>query len=252
MDWAGWLLGAAGAYLLGAVPFGVLIGRIHGVDIREHGSRNIGATNVGRVLGRRWGILCFLLDAAKGAVPVAITGWIGGTLGRSAAEIGAGALGWWLLVAAAALAGHMASPFIGFKGGKGVATGFGALVAFWPLLGIPALAAFAIWIVMVLAVRMVSAASIVAALSLPVSAAVACGLTRDSAPVIAAAAVLSLLVVLRHRANIGRILRGVEPRIGGARRREDSSLQAPTGSPTAAGEGADGGRFGHNGGDVRA
>ena len=135
------------AYLVGAIPFGVLLGQLHGIDIREHGSRNIGATNVGRVLGRRWGILCFVLDALKGALPVLAAGATAGILGASAETVGAATLGWWLLVVAAALLGHMWSPFLKFTGGKGVATGFGALAAFWPLLAWPAFVAFGVWLV---------------------------------------------------------------------------------------------------------
>lgn len=231
MHWPGWLACAAGAYLLGSVPFGVLIGLMRGIDVREHGSRNIGATNVGRVLGRGWGYLCFVLDAAKGAVPVLVAGVIGDTLGRPVSELGAAALIGWLLVAAAALAGHMASVFLGFRGGKGVATGFGALVAFWPLLGVPALVAFGVWLVVLSVTRIVSLSSMVAALLLPVGAAVSAGVSRDSAPILVAAVLLALLVLVRHRANIGRLLRGEEPRVG----------RAPSS-----------GAIGHNDPDVRA
>ncbi|MBM4112343.1 MAG: glycerol-3-phosphate 1-O-acyltransferase PlsY [Phycisphaerae bacterium] len=219
MHWSGWAACALVAYLLGSIPFGVLLGQWRGVDVREHGSRNIGATNVGRVLGRRWGYLCFLLDAAKGAVPVAAAGELGGTLGRSADELGSSALLAWLAVPAAALAGHMASPFLGFKGGKGVATGFGALVGFWPLLAFPALAAIGVWIVVLAVGRIVSLASIVAALSLPIGVLVAGGVSSESWPLVAAASVLALLVVIRHRSNLSRLLRGQEPRIGAATRR---------------------------------
>lgn len=230
MNWLGWIGCALAAYLLGSIPFGVLIGVLHGVDIREHGSRNIGATNVGRVVGRGWGYLCFLLDAAKGALPVATAGALASTLGKSAEELGAATLWWWLLVAAAALMGHMASPFLGFRGGKGVATGFGALLAIWPLLGIPALIALGIWVLLVLTFRFVSLASMVAALSLPASAAIFAGLSADATPLLIATVLLSLLVVIRHRANIGRLLRGEEPRVG-------------RGAPRSA--------IGHNGADVR-
>jgi len=214
MHSAGWLAFAAGGYLIGSIPFGVIIGRLHGVDVRQHGSRNIGATNVGRVLGRRWGLVCFALDSAKGAVPVLLAGVLGGTIGRGPGEVDATTLGWWLLVAAAALVGHMFSPFIGFRGGKGVATGFGALLAYWPLLGASALIALFTWIMVLAISRFVSLASIVAALSLPVSVLALWGSSAELRPIVAASAALALLVVVRHRTNIARLLRGEEPRIG--------------------------------------
>jgi len=228
MSSTGWIVCAVAAWLVGSIPFGVVIGRAHGVDIRAHGSRNIGATNVGRVLGRKWGFLCFALDALKGAVPVAVAGYLGGVIGRTANEVGAAMLGWWLLVVAAAVVGHMWSPFIGFKGGKGVATGFGALVGFWPLLAWPALVALAIWLLVLRLSRMISLASMIAALSLPVST-ILFSMLRPAAdgatagpvaawtaawPIVVATALLAALVVVRHRANLGRILRGEEPRVG--------------------------------------
>jgi len=226
MNTAGWLACAAAAYFVGSIPFGVLLGRLKGVDVRQHGSRNIGATNVGRVLGRKWGSLCFALDAAKGAIPVAAAGFAGGVIGRTAEQIGAAALGWWLLVVAAALLGHMFSPFIGFRGGKGVATGFGALVAFWPLLALPALLALVVWIMSLRLSRMVSLASIVAALSLPITTLLLSTRSMAALPLVVATVALALLVVVRHHSNIGRILRGEEPRIG--RRNDGASAAAST------------------------
>src|SRR2546430_6898292 len=119
-----------GAYLLGGVPFGYLVARWRGVDIFTQGSGNIGATNVGRVLGRRFGLLVFLLDFAKGAVPVAIAVLLAGTqepaapIYRDVYGVGAGL---------AALLGHMFSPYLGFRGGKGVATAAGVVVVLFPV-----------------------------------------------------------------------------------------------------------------------
>lgn len=237
MESAGWLAFAAGSYLMGSVPFGVIIGRLHGVDIREHGSRNIGATNVGRVLGRRWGLMCFALDAAKGAIPVLAAGAAASVLGRSAAEIGAASLGWWLLIVAAALAGHMWSPFIGFRGGKGVATGFGALAAFWPLLALPALIALALWLLVLKVGRMVSLASIAAAASLPISTLLLSVRTRDAWPLLVATILLATLVIVKHRSNIGRIMRGQEPRVG--RRDRVAGEAQPVSAESGRGGGAD-------------
>src|ERR1051325_7317564 len=130
-----------GAYLIGAIPFGYLVARWRGVDIFQHGSGNIGATNVGRVLGRKFGVLVLLLDFAKGALPVLAA--------RMIASRWPDALVWregWLevLTGLAAFLGHLFPLYLGMRGGKGVATGTG--VAFVLVPG-PALAALAVWIV---------------------------------------------------------------------------------------------------------
>ncbi len=221
MTWLGCMVGA---YLLGSIPFGVLIGRARGIDIREHGSRNIGATNVGRVLGRRYGLLCFILDMAKGAIPVLVAGSMLDTLGHTTLESGAGQLWLWMLVALAALAGHMFSPFLRFGGGKGVATAFGGLVAMWPILTIPALVALGAWILVVMSTRVVSIASMAAALIMPIATLIMMLLTggrndpqpamldilaSGSAPLLTTVGIAGL-VLWRHRSNIRRLLRGEE------------------------------------------
>jgi glycerol-3-phosphate acyltransferase PlsY len=212
-----WLVLIAAAFLAGSVPFGHLIARAKGVDIRAHGSGNIGATNVGRVLGRKFGILCFALDALKGALPVVGAGLATGILGLPIAEIGAERLWLWLAVGAAALLGHMFSPWIGFKGGKGVATGFGALLAMWSPLTIPALCAFVIWFVVLRTIRMMSIASIAGAWTIPTAVALRAGFASEPSAAFAAAlpatiatAAIALLVTVKHRANLARALRGEE------------------------------------------
>jgi len=218
-----WLLWIAGAYVLGSVPFGVIIGRSKGVDIREHGSRNIGATNVGRVLGKRLGGLCFLLDLLKGAVPVIGAGLAKGTLGVRPETLAPADMWLWLAVAVAAVAGHMASLFLRFGGGKGVATSFGSLVAMYSLLTLPAIGALVVWYVTLKLTRYVSLASIAAAVSIPlwyVARLMLPGegdamqtLAHGSPPLIVTAA-LAALVAWRHRSNISRLRRGVEPKLG--------------------------------------
>lgn len=226
------------AWLIGGIPFGLVIGRVHGLDIREHGSGNIGATNVTRVLGRPWGILCFVLDAAKGAGPVLAAGVWAGILGVDPLTVDPLDAAGWTLTAAAAVAGHMASPYLRFTGGKGVATAAGALAALWPLLTIPILAAAATWIVTVLTLRWVSLASIAAAASLPLWLTLAVVQRVDpdtpwsAGPVIPAFAVslaIAAAVLHRHRANIGRLRAGTEPKIGQSKREAmaDAS-EAPT------------------------
>lgn len=217
-----WLPFIVAAYVLGSIPFGVLLARTRGIDIRQHGSGNIGATNVWRVLGRPLGLTCFALDMAKGAVPVLVAGAWHQDLGYPASEIAPIDMWLWLAVAGAALTGHMASVFLKFKGGKGVATAFGALLAIWPTLGIPALGALAVWILCMLTTRVVSVASMLAALSLPLAVV---GLmmwhqesvttqtfSSSQTPPLVVATMVALLVIIRHRTNIKRLLQGGEHR----------------------------------------
>lgn len=228
MSWLPWIVMA---YVIGSVPFGVLIGKMKGVDIREHGSRNIGATNVGRVLGRRLGLLCFGLDFLKGAVPVLGAGWWHAALGQPPRALAAGDMWLWLAVAAAAVLGHLAPIFLGLRGGKGVATGLGAAVAMWPLLTLPAFAALLIWIITLRATRYMSVASMTGAASLPlaylvlvnlpdaradVSRGVAESMLHGSPPLVGTM-LIAAMIVWRHRSNIGRLRRGAEPRIGAPR-----------------------------------
>jgi len=194
------------AYLIGSIPNGYLIGRLRGVDIRAHGSGNIGATNVFRVLGKPWGIGCFLLDALKGwlAVKVATAG--GESAGVDLAMAGIGG-------ALAGILGHNYTPWLGFKGGKGIATSAGALIALMPL---TTLVVLLVWMVVFWVSRIVSLASIAAALALPlVCAAVYFIHGEMSAWLVGFAVVAGGVAVWRHRSNIGRLLAGTEHRFGG-------------------------------------
>lgn len=221
---AQWTIAIVGAYLLGSIPFGFLIARAKGLDIRQHGSRNIGATNVGRVLGRRWGMLCFALDVLKGALAVLLAGWWTGALGDANPSA---SLAWlWLAVAGAAITGHMFTIFLRFKGGKGVATGFGALLAMWPHLTVPAIAALVVWIFTLRFTRYVSVSSILAAIILPISVALQALIRADGspadrmaavAPFLIATSALGALVIWKHRANIARLRAGTEPKVGRSR-----------------------------------
>ncbi|ADU51221.1 acyl-phosphate glycerol-3-phosphate acyltransferase [Thermaerobacter marianensis DSM 12885] len=191
-----WWLGTAGtlllAYLLGSLPFGLwLVKATRGVDIRRYGSGNIGTTNVLRVAGPRVAALVLLADAAKGWLPVVLARVA--ALGEPAA----------VLAGVAAMAGHSWSVWLGGKGGKGVATGLGVL------LGLDyraALAAFVVWIVVVAASRYSSLGSMAAAVSVPLWMA----LWQAPAAHLAFAVAAAVVVVVRHRANIGRLLRGEE------------------------------------------
>jgi glycerol-3-phosphate acyltransferase PlsY len=217
----------AGAFLAGSVPFGFLIARSRGIDIRKHGSGNIGATNVWRVMGPRWGSLCFLLDFLKGLVPSLVAGAVlrsswGSGVGEAWGAGGATAV--WMSAAVGAVLGHMFTPWLGGKGGKGIATGFGALVGVWPVFTVGALAALVTWVLSVLATRMVGISSVLAAIVL---AGMVIGLTfvpegapgwlwalRATGVHAGFAAALAGLVIVKHRGNLARTIRGTEPRIG--------------------------------------
>jgi len=191
---AGALLTAA-AFLAGALPFGYLVGRAAGVDVRRAGSGNIGAANLVRTVGWAAGVLTLVLDVAKGALPVAAARW-----GGAPPE-------WVAAVAGAAVLGHIYTPFLGFRGGKGVATTLGALVVASPR---AAAAAMAVWVAMVALFRFTSLAALVSAGLLP-----ALAWWLDGRPaMVALALALAILVLWRHRANIERLRRGTEPRIG--------------------------------------
>jgi acyl phosphate:glycerol-3-phosphate acyltransferase len=185
------------AYLLGSVPFGYLLARLAGkVDIRRYGSGNIGATNVMRLLGWRIALPVFLLDAAKGAVAVLIARALSPD---PAFQLAAGF---------AALVGHSFPVFLGFKGGKGAATGIGVLI---PLAGWLTLIVVFLFAAVVAATRYISLGSILGALSLPLLF----WLFPGYSPVyIYFGAAMALLVILRHHANIGRLLKGTESKFG--------------------------------------
>jgi glycerol-3-phosphate acyltransferase PlsY len=185
------------AYLVGAVPIGWLVARAFGVgDIRRHGSGTIGATNVLRTVGRWPAIVTLLGDVLKGYLAV----WLGSTLGGDQPAVSAAA-------AVAAVAGNCWSVFLGFRGGKGVATGLGAFLALVPWAVAPAAG---LWIVVTALTRYVSLASIVACVSLPVSAALL-GYPRHA---VIAAALTAAIIVWRHRENIVRLAGGRERRLG--------------------------------------
>ncbi|MGI9013236.1 MAG: glycerol-3-phosphate 1-O-acyltransferase PlsY [Phycisphaerales bacterium] len=221
-----WIICILAAYLAGSIPFGVMLGRLRGINIREHGSRNVGATNVARVLGKRLGGLCFALDVLKGAVPVLVAGIVNDVVDRAVTQLTHAEMWLWLAVAAAAVAGHMFSMFLKFAGGKGVATGFGAMLAMWPPLTVPAVMAFVVWFTALRMWRYVGLASVLAALSLPILVIIwnmpASGNLHETLhvwPMIVSTGVLAAVVVWKHRGNLARIRRGEEPKITGMARR---------------------------------
>jgi glycerol-3-phosphate acyltransferase PlsY len=200
------------SYLLGSIPFGVIIARAHGKDLRSIGSGNIGATNLSRALGRKWAYFCFTLDATKGFVPMlAAARLIHPAL--TAVE-----LFLWLAVGLAAILGHIFPIYISFKGGKGVATSFGVALGLWPYYTVCALVAIAIWVVFVLLWRYVSLASIAASIAFPITLTLAILLIPawrfvNLWPILIAAVAIPLMVIVRHRENIKRLIAGTESKI---------------------------------------
>jgi glycerol-3-phosphate acyltransferase PlsY len=200
-----------GAYLLGSIPFGLLIAKAHGKDLRSIGSGNIGATNVSRALGRKWAYVCFALDVLKGMVPMLVIMFI-------AKPAGVIMLMLWLLVGCAAILGHIFPIYLKFKGGKGVATSFGIALGLWPYYTICALFAVVIWVVVVLIWRYVSLASIAASVSFPLVLILAIILRPgwdlfSLWPLLVAATAIPLMVIIRHRENIKKLLAGTESKI---------------------------------------
>ncbi len=207
-----------GAYLLGSIPFGLLIAKAHGKDLRSIGSGNIGATNVSRALGRKWAYICFVLDVLKGMAPMLVTLSLArGSSSESQTE--KVILLWlWLAVGCAAILGHIFPIYVKFKGGKGVATSFGVALGLWPFYTICASFAVAIWVVVVLIWRYVSLASIGASVTFPLVLLLAIILTPgwdfvNLWPLLIAATAIPLMVIIRHRENIKRLLAGTESKI---------------------------------------
>lgn len=195
------LLALAFSYLAGSVPFGLLLGLLAGKDIRLHGSKNIGCTNLYRVCGARWGIPGFFLDAGKGILAASyISGYCDGM-----------AFPWpGILCGLLAIIGHNFPVWLGFRGGKGVATSAGVVAA---LMLVPFVIAFASFIVIVAVFRYISLGSMAAAVILAVSAGL---LLPDplgtSLPLVGLAVVIAVMTIVRHRTNIRRLLDGTENR----------------------------------------
>jgi glycerol-3-phosphate acyltransferase PlsY len=223
-----WYLFPLVAFLCGSVPFGYLFGKAKGIDIRAHGSGNIGATNVWRVLGKTYGIPCFLLDVLKGFLPVMLAmnllrfeGMGSGLmlpLEENQFSIGSQHLVQLIhmLCGLAAILGHNYSPWVGFKGGKGIATSAGVLLALFPFFGICLL--MVIWALVFFTTRYVSLASIVAAAALPlltVWGAYHHGKFQDGSwnrSLLAFSVIAGGLAIYKHRSNIERLRQGTENR----------------------------------------
>jgi acyl phosphate:glycerol-3-phosphate acyltransferase len=223
-----WLvLLAAIAYLVGSIPFGLLVGFMHGKDIRLEGSKNIGATNAGRVLGKRFFWIVFFLDMLKSLVPMLIASAIVGSV--ALADRTALSYALWLGVGVAALLGHVFSLYLKFKGGKGVATSAGVVLGLWPHFTLAGLVAVFAFIVTLMPTRYISLSSIMAAIVFPVAYCCITVVTGHDLlgpkwPLLLMSLAVSGLVIYRHRENVKRLLAGTENKVG--QRRDVASRES--------------------------
>jgi glycerol-3-phosphate acyltransferase PlsY len=196
-----------GSYLLGSIPFGLLIGKMNGIDVRKVGSCNIGATNVTRTVGKGWGKLCFFLDLMKGYIPVIVTKML--FKDCEVAEWQTLITMLPLIAGACSMLGHMFSIYLKFTGGKGVATGGGIILGLAPWTFIAAIIG---WGIVFLVSRYVSLASIFAAASLAIFALIFRYFKIEEVPYssIIFFAVIGGISIYRHRANIKRLINGTE------------------------------------------
>ena len=203
-----YIFGLTISYLIGGIPFGYIIAIAKGIDIRKHGSGNIGASNVGRILGRKYGSIIFVLDLLKGFISVLLIPVFVSTLHFPTTSED-------LLVnlcGLCAIFGHVFPVYLGFKGGKGVATSFGVFIWLAP---VSLAIALAIWIATVIVFRYVSLGSIIGSLSI-----VGCIIVLESDPfgkglyLTSLSVVVTFLIIMRHSTNIRRIISGTETKIG--------------------------------------
>jgi glycerol-3-phosphate acyltransferase PlsY len=203
------------AYLLGAIPFGLIVGLSKGVDPRKAGSGNIGATNLGRLLGGKFFAIVFTLDMLKGLLPTAAASWV---------VSHAASVDWrlsllWLGVGFAAIVGHLFSLVLQIKGGTGVATSAGVMLGVWPYYTLPAAIVILAFLITFKATRIISLSSMTGAVLFPVVL-IAVGLVKKwdifggQWPLLAFALLVAAMVVWRHRSNIARLRAGTEPRFG--------------------------------------
>lgn len=191
------------AYFLGSIPFGLLAGwGVKKIDIRQYGSKNIGATNVFRVIGKRWGIVVLFLDALKGYAACALPIFIG-LQGKTTVPFQ-------LMLATAAIVGHTFPVWLKFKGGKGVATSLGVFLA---IAWVPTLITFAIWILAFAISRIISISSLIAAIAFPCMIAWCYWSTSNLKFLLPISLILAIFIFYTHRANIQRLLQGAEKRL---------------------------------------
>ena len=200
---APWFLIAISSYLLGSIPFGFLAGKICGIDIRTKGSGNIGATNALRVLGKTWGYAVFLFDFLKGLIPVMLASQWGIYAGISPSSAPGALAGLFVLL------GHSFPVWLGFKGGKGIASSAGVMVALFPA---AFLLCLGVWLLLFTTTRYVSVASIGGAVALPVAVGILFATHRTDWLALTVSLVMGALAIWRHRSNVLRLRAGTEPR----------------------------------------
>jgi acyl phosphate:glycerol-3-phosphate acyltransferase len=201
-----WLLIAIVSYLIGSIPWGYLFARSQGIDIRQHGSGNIGAANVVRAMGKKWGYLVFLCDFFKGFVSVKL-GYLIAAYFMANTTLGS------VVAAIACVIGHDYPIWLSFKGGKGIATLAGVTLALFPPLVFVSFGV--VWIAVFLIGRFTSLASISSVIALPIAASLVTAKTEADFPLLVGFSVLmAALAIWRHRANIVRLLNGTENRFG--------------------------------------
>lgn len=189
------------AYFLGSIPFGLIAGfKLKRIDIREHGSKNIGATNVSRVVGKKWGIVVLLLDALKGYVACILPAFFGQDL----------TVPFQLLLGISAILGHSFPVWLKFKGGKGVATSLGAFLA---IAWIPTLITFGLWIICFALTHIISISSLLAAIVFPLMILWHYTGTGDLKYLLPISLALALFIFYTHRANIQRLRQGTEKKL---------------------------------------
>lgn len=205
-----WIVIIVLCYLIGSLPSGYLVGKSQGVDIRQHGSGNIGATNVLRVMGKKWGYLVFLGDSLKGFLAVKVGVWLGASAAVDITLAG-------VVAGICCIIGHNYTVWLHFKGGKGIATSIGVLLAIVPVVIV--LIVLIVWLAVFFIWKYVSLASIFAALSLPVAVLALFPLVARGNywVLLSFSLIVAALAVWRHRSNIDRLLQGKENRFGSKR-----------------------------------
>jgi glycerol-3-phosphate acyltransferase PlsY len=202
-----WLVIVILCYLIGSFPSGYLVGKSQGIDIRQHGSGNIGATNVLRVMGKKWGYLVFFCDSLKGFIAVKIGVWLAASAGGDTTLAG-------VLAGIFCIIGHNYTVWLHFKGGKGIATSIGVLLAIVPIAIV--LVILIVWVAVFFVWKYVSLASICAALSLPVAVLALFPFVGHGNywVLLVFSLIVATLAVWRHRSNIDRLVHGKENRFG--------------------------------------
>jgi acyl phosphate:glycerol-3-phosphate acyltransferase len=193
---------ALGAYLIGSFPTGYIVGRINGVDLRKEGSGNIGATNALRVLGKKWGYIVFAADIFKGWLSVTLAYALANRFAPDHVALAG------VLAAVFVVLGHNFPVWLGFKGGKGIATSAGIMIALFPIWVF--LCAFVVWLGFFYTTRYVSVASILAAISLSVSTTVLALFGKCEWLLVGVALLMTGLAIWRHKSNIERLIAGTE------------------------------------------